>query len=106
MKKRKNFIFTTKKHSHRGIMATILGIISLGAIAIVLLLSYISEGVTMTGYGFTGLLATVFSLIGLCLGIVTVRDGNYYRLFPVLGILLNLAALGSISLILYAGANL
>lgn len=87
-------------------MATILGIISLGGLAMVLFMSYISEGSTETGYGFTGLLATVFSLIGLCLGIVTVRERDYYRLFPMLGILLNLAALGSISLILYAGANL
>ena len=58
------------------------------------------------GYGFTGLLATVFSMVGLGLGIVTFQDKSYYRVFPVLGMGLNLAALGGISLILYAGANL
>ena len=87
-------------------MATILGIISLAALWIVVFRSYLSAGQTTVGYGFTGLLATLFSMVGLSLGMATVRDKDYYRLFPVLGILLNLAALGSVSLILYAGARL
>ena len=106
MKKRESYIFTNKRHSNRGVMATVLGVISLASLVAVVFLSYVGNGMTPVGYGFTGLLATLFSLVGLCLGLVTVRDGNYYRLFPVLGILLNLAALGGASLILYAGANL
>lgn len=102
---KKNFIFTNKKHSNRAIMATILGIISLVSLGIVLFMTYRRAGEAETGFGFTGLLATVFSIIGLGLGVVTVQNRNYYRLFPVLGTLLNLAALGGISLILYAGAN-
>lgn len=106
MKKRKNYIFTNKKHSNRAVMATILGVISLASLGIVVIRSYLSAGEAATGYGFTGLLATLFSFVGLCLGLVTVKNKDYYRLFPVLGILLNLAALGSVSLILYAGVNL
>ena len=87
-------------------MATILGIISLAALGIVVFRAYLGDGETTVGYGFTGLLATLFSFVGLCIGIVTVKEKDYYRLFPVLGILLNLIALGSVSLILYAGANL
>lgn len=87
-------------------MATILGIISLVSLGIVLFMTYRSAGEAAVGYGFTGLLATVFSAVGLGLGIVTFRDKNYYRLFPVLGTLLNLAALGGISFILYAGVNM
>lgn len=87
-------------------MATILGIISLASLGIVLFGTYRNAGEAMIGYGFTGVLATIFSVVGLILGIVTVKDKNYYRLFPVLGVILNLAALGEISLILYAGANL
>lgn len=87
-------------------MATILGVISLVALGVVVFRSYLSAGDVAVGYGFTGLLATVFSMVGLSLGVATVRDKDYYRFFPVLGILLNLAALGSISLILYAGAKL
>lgn len=87
-------------------MAVILGVISLASLGIVLFQAYRSDGEAAVSYGFTGLLAMLFSLTGLVLGVVTVSDKSYYRLFPVLGVLLNLAALGGISLILYAGANL
>ena len=87
-------------------MAAILGIISLASLGIVVFQAYAHGGEASVGYGFTGAFATLFSVIGLCLGVATAREKDYYRLFPVLGICLNLAALGSISLILYAGANL
>lgn len=87
-------------------MATILGVISLASLGIVLFMSYRSAGEATVGFGFTGFLAAVFSMIGLGLGIVTFQNKGYYRLFPVLGTVLNLAALGGISLILYAGANM
>lgn len=87
-------------------MATILGIISLASLGIVVFMTYRRAGEAAVGFGFTGLFVTIFSMIGLGLGIVTFQNKNYYRLFPVLGILLNLAALGGISLILYVGANM
>ena len=87
-------------------MATILGIISIAALVIVVFLTYMSAGEAPVGYGVTGLLATIFSAIGLGLSIVTFQDKQYYRVFPVLGIGLNLIALGGVSLILYVGANL
>lgn len=103
---RKNYIFTNKKHSYRAIMATILGMISLISLIIVVFMTYRDAGEACVGYGFTGLFATVFSMIGLGLGIVTFRNKNYYRLFPVMGTMLNLAVLGGISFILYIGARL
>ncbi len=106
MKKRKGYIFTNKKHSNRGAMATILGIISLVSLGIVVFRAYLSGGEAAVGFGFTGVLALIFSLVGLCLGVVTVREKDYYRLFPVLGIILNLLSLCILSLILYAGVNL
>lgn len=106
MKKRKGYIFTNKKHSERAIMATILGIISLAALVVVVFRSYLYAGDVAVNYGHTGFLAMLFSMVGFSLGMATVRDKGYYRLFPVLGILLNLAALGGVSLILYAGAKL
>ncbi|MCM1215721.1 MAG: DUF6142 family protein [Lachnospiraceae bacterium] len=103
---KKSYLFTNKKHSDRAIMATILGIISLVSMGIVLFMTYRNDGEAAVGFGFTGLLATIFSVVGLGLGIVTFQDKDYYRFFPVLGILLNLAALGGIGFILYVGANM
>lgn len=87
-------------------MATILGIISLVSLIIVLFMTYRRDGEAAAGFGVTGLLATIYSAVGLGLGIVTFRDKTYYRLFPVLGTVLNLAVLVGVSLILYAGAKL
>lgn len=87
-------------------MATILGIISLVSLAVVVFFSYRSGGEAKTGYGVTALLAGIYSLTGFVLGLVTIQDKNYFRLFPVLGILLNGAALAGIGLILYMGGNL
>ena len=86
-------------------MSTILGIISLVSLGIVTYLSY-SRGGVMHGYGVTGVLATIYSLIGLILGILTLRDKDIYRFFPVLGTILNVISLGGISFLLYLGSRL
>lgn len=87
-------------------MSTILGIISMVSIGIVVYLTYRAGGEAQPGYGVTGVLATVFSLIGLVLGILTAKEKETYKLFPGLGILFNLLTLCGISLILYLGAYL
>ena len=104
--KRKKYIFTRKKHSDKAIMSTILGMISLVSMGIVVYLAYTKEGAAPEGYGFTGLLATFFSIIGLALGVNTVQEKESYKLFPWLGTLLNLLSLGFIGLILYVGSRL
>ena len=75
-------------------MATILGVISNASLGIVIYLSYLSGGNAPISYGLTGLLAMLFSMVGLILGVLTVREKDIFKLFPVLGILLNLIALG------------
>jgi hypothetical protein len=97
---RKKYIFTDKKTSDRAKMSTILGIISNVSLGIVIYKTYLAAGDTQHGYGMTAILAMIFSIVGLILGIVTARDKEYYRLFPVLGIILNVIALCVIVLIL------
>ena len=75
--RKKNYIFTNKKHSDKAIMSTILGIISLVSLGIVTYLSYSRGGVMHGGYGVTGVLATIYSLIGLILGIPLVASAFY-----------------------------
>ena len=106
MKKRKGIIFTDKKHSNRAIMATILGIISLASLGTMVFLSYRQEGNVRSGYGAAALLAALYSTVGLVLGLAAIQRKEYYRVFPVLGILLNRAALVGIGLILYLGSSL
>ena len=87
-------------------MSTILGIISLAALIAVIYLTYLKGGDAPNGYGVTGLLATIFSFIGLILGVITVQERTYYRLFPWLGVILNLVSLICVGLILYLGSVL
>lgn len=101
--KRRNYIFTNKKHSKRAVMSAILGIISTASLCYVVYLAYRSGGEAPAGYGMTGLLAAVYSLAGLILGIIAVRDKDNYRFFPRMGVLLNLLALGGVSFLLWMG---
>lgn len=98
------FIFTNKFYSPKGIMATILGVLDLAALAFIIYLTYQNGGVALERYGTSGLLITVFSFIGLILGILSKTEPDRFYLFSYLGILFNIAALGGVSFVLYAGA--
>ncbi|MBD5480711.1 MAG: hypothetical protein HDR11_16920 [Lachnospiraceae bacterium] len=106
MGRKKNYIFTNKKHSERAIMSTILGVISLASFVAVIYLAYAQAGNIPPGYGITGFLVAVFSIIGLVLGIMTVVEKDRYKLFPCLGIFFNLLALLGIGFVVYAGMYL
>ena len=58
------------------------GEISLVSLGIVTYLSYSQGGVMHGGYGVTGVLATIYSLIGLILGILTLREKISIVSFP------------------------
>lgn len=81
----------------------ILGLISIISMSAAVFFSYRSGGEVAVGYGVAGLLAFLYSAVGLVLGIVTALNKNYYKAVPVAGILLNLASLGCLGLILYMG---
>ena len=101
MARRKNYIFTNKRHSDKAVMGMILGIISLASLVLVIVLSYNKGGEVPVGYGFTGLFATLFSMVGLGLGVSTLREKNNFRFFPWMGILLNVLTLLIIGVLLY-----
>lgn len=98
------YIFTAKKHPEKGIMSTILGVISILSVLAAVYLSYKNSGNAVMQYGAAVFLVTVFSLVGIALGILSVMEKDRYRLFPFLGILFNFLALAMVSIILYAGA--
>ena len=57
-------------------------------------------------YGSACVLALLFAFIGIILGILGRLEKDRFYLFSYIGILLNLVAVGLVSLILYAGALL
>jgi hypothetical protein len=104
MERKKNYKFTNKKHSERGIMSVILGLISLISVFIALYQSYRLDGQVGFNYGIVGFIITCFALIGLVLGFLAKSEADRYLLFAYLGIGVNIAALLCVSMILYAGA--
>lgn len=104
MKRKNSYIFTNKSHTAKGIMATILGVISLITLAYTLIMSYRNSGDVPREYGTAALLVTIFAFAGVTLGVISKTEKDKYYFFSYLGIVLNVAALAVISLILYAGA--
>lgn len=98
------YIFTAKRHPERGIMSTILGIISIFSVIIAVYLAYRNKGNAQPQYGAVIFLVTIYSLVGMIIGVLSRMEKDIYHLFPYLGIGLNIAALTMISMILYAGA--
>lgn len=104
MSRKNSYMFTNKSHTLKGIMATILGIISLITLGYVIFMSYMKAGEIPRQYGAVSLLVTIFALTGSVLGVVSKTEKDKYYFFSYLGIVLNVLALAVVSAILYAGA--
>ena len=104
MEQSKKYKFTNKKHPEKGIMSTVLGIISLVSIWMAVYQTFLAKGNASTNMGVVGLMVTCFSIVGVILGYISKNEHDKFLLFPYLGMVLNVAALACISVILYAGA--
>ena len=104
MSRKNSFMFTSKSHTEKGVMSTILGIISLATLGYALVMSYQNAGEIPRQYGAAALLATIFAFIGAALGAVSRTEKDKFYFFSYLGIVLNVLALAVVSAILYAGA--
>ena len=104
MAKKNSYMFTNKQHSQKGIMSTILGVISLATLAYAVIMSYLRAGDIPRQYGAAAMLVMIFACVGIGLGGVSKTERDKFYLFTYLGIVLNVLALAVISVILYAGA--
>lgn len=104
MEHAKGYKFTNKKHPEKGIMSAILGMISLTSVGIAIYQTYLAKGNAGSNMGVVGLMITIFSVVGLVLGYLAKNEPDKFKIFPYLGMFLNVAALMCISVILYAGA--
>lgn len=100
---KKGYIFTNKKNPERGIMSSILGIISMAAIYLSIYLTYLNKGSAPMQYGSVILLALIFAVTGLVLGILACMEKDIYKVFPVMGIVLNCLTVVAVGFILYIG---
>ncbi|MBD5490661.1 MAG: hypothetical protein HDR16_00615 [Lachnospiraceae bacterium] len=104
MLKKNSFMFTTKEHTLKGIMATILGVISLVTLGYIVLNSYRNAGKVPLEYGAAAFLTMIFAFAGIILGVISKSERDKFYFFSYLGIVLNVLVLAVLSVILYAGA--
>ena len=97
------YIFTNKEHPFRAVVSTVLGLISLSSVVMVLWFVFRDGGIAQPRYGMTMLLAVLFSLIGLVLGILSRMEPDKYYLFSYLGLVINALGLAGAGCILFAG---
>lgn len=100
---KKNYMFTNKSHPQRGIMSTILGILSDGAIGLAVFSAFKADGAADARMACTVILACLFSIVGLTLGIMSRIEKDRFYFFPNVGILLNSIAVIAVAFILYIG---
>lgn len=102
--KKNSFMFTNKEHTLKGIMATILGVISLISLAYITIESYVKAGKVPMQYGAVAFLTMIFAFVGITLGVLSKSERDKFYFFSYLGIVLNVLVLAVLSVILYAGA--
>lgn len=102
--KKNSYMFTNKEHTRKGIMATILGAISLLSLAYIIISSYQSAGQVPIQYGAVAFLTMLFAFVGIVLGVLSKSERDKFYFFGYLGIVLNVLVLAVLSVILYAGA--
>ena len=102
--KKNSFMFTNKEHTLKGIMGTILGVISLISLFYIIEDSYSTAWEVHIQYGAVAFQTMIFAFVGIVLGVLSKSDKDKFYFFSYLGIVLNVIVLATLSVILYAGA--
>ena len=89
---RDKYMFTDNRHPEKGIMSAVLGCISVTTYAIAVFFTYNNGGEALLQYAAAAFVAAIFSVVGLVLGIMSRFEKDIFKLFPNLGIVLNLIA--------------
>ena len=100
---RDRYMFTDNRHPEKGIMSTVLGVLSVSALILAVYFSYVNDGQAIMRYAAAAFVAAIFSCIGLVLGIMSRFEKDIFKLFPNLGIALNLVAFLFVVFILILG---
>jgi len=96
--------YSSKDQSAVGIMSCVFGLLSVLTFYICIYKSYQVQGVGVERYGTSALLAIIFMLVGFGLGIYAIFEIDKFKIFSIIGIVINVIAFFMLSAILYAGA--
>lgn len=103
---KKGYKFTNKKHSPKAVMSTVFGALSDISLIVLVYLSYMRGGQVPVNYGIAVILVLIFAIVGCLLGVLAWQEREKFKVFAIIGLVLNVAALMAVSGILYAGSYL
>lgn len=81
--------FTNKVHPLRGIFSTVLGFISLVSLMLSVALCFKNILIPHERLGAAGFIGLIFSIAGFVLSVLSLKEPDIYRFFPVLGMVLS-----------------
>ncbi len=102
---RDRYMFTDNRHPEKGIMSSILGCISVGALIASVVFTYNDGGQAQVRYAAAAMLAAVFAVAGFILGIMSRLEKDIFKLFPNMGIILNSLAIVFVIVIIVLGLS-
>lgn len=102
----RSFVYTNYRHSTFAIMSAVFGLLAVVTYALCIFKSFQMAGVGVERFASSALLASVFMLVGYGLCIYSFFEVYRFKLFKIIGLVLNSLAFVMLSIILYAGAIL
>lgn len=86
---KRTYKFTDKKHTKKGISSTVLGLVSIGMLAIGVGMAYRTFGNAGNVAGLLGILSMLAAILGFFLAIRGFQEDDVYYLFSQIGMVLN-----------------
>ena len=100
---KRRYLFTSSKPSEKGMMASLLGGLSLLMFISIIQAVLKAGGITGSRMGAIGFMSCLFSVAGIVIGIISLFERDTYRFFPRLGTVLSATMIIVWGGILYAG---
>lgn len=89
MARKKRISFSEKKHSVKGIISLVIGIISIITLFVLFHFSALADGNGDIVLGLVGVILFLLSITGIVLGYQGYKEKDVYYYIPVIGIILN-----------------
>jgi drug/metabolite transporter (DMT)-like permease len=91
--RRKNYNFTERRHSVKGIVSAAVSLVILAGYALMLLRAFSTDGALSMYYGSAGIALFLLAVGMLILAVMSLFEEDSYMLFPRLALFLSLLAI-------------
>lgn len=102
-KKNRGYVYTDKKHSLKGAYSTVLGLISMTAMALCISKTVELHGEALPRFGTTAFLALGFSIAGIITSFFSLMENGKYYLLSYIGFTTNIITLIGLIYLLVVG---